>query len=619
MNYISFYRKWRPRSFDEIIGQDYNIKTLKNAILHNRLSHSYIFCGPRGTGKTSTARILAKALNCVKGVTPDPCNKCENCVSISNGTSVDVVEIDAASNRGINEIRELREKVKYLPNVLRKKVYIIDEVHMLTTEAFNALLKVLEEPPEHVVFILATTEPNKVIPTILSRCQRFDFLPIPMDKIKERLQNIAGSEKISISKSAIDLISKYADGSLRDADGILEQLASFGENKIEVKDVISLLGITDLDLLFKFTDVLISKNLAEGLSLTAEILESSHNLKIFVSEFLDYLYDLYVIKNYSNPFELVNISEDYKEKYLKQSGELQKKEIEFYMEIFTDLLRQIKWGEDSRVFFKASVIKALNFIASDKQEIEKETALIKAHLESLRKEINKINLERKNAEKSYMSGRESTANGYSNQEDDFDIINTDEIDRMVDEVETHGKYKAGSKKNIEKQDIKEAAKDNSTRKEDDGGNDEFLLIRSNLEKISLALKRKKISVYAMFVEAQPDRLEGGILYFSLGIKKGWHRDHLNKSSNAGLISDVIREVTGRNYGVKFEIMGKEEKDSIGDNVKSDKENKSAVIKKDEIISGRAGDERNLKNKEGCNSRGGEDVISYFEKKFNIKE
>jgi DNA polymerase III subunit gamma/tau len=618
MNYISFYRKWRPQSFDEIIGQEYNIKTLRNAISHNRLSHSYIFCGPRGTGKTSTARILAKALNCVKGVTPDPCNKCENCVSISNGTSVDVVEIDAASNRGINEIRELREKVKYLPNVLRKKVYIIDEVHMLTTEAFNALLKVLEEPPEHVVFILATTEPNKVIPTILSRCQRFDFLPIPMDKIKERLQNIAGSEKISISKSAIDLISKYADGSLRDADGILEQLASFGENKIEAKDVISLLGITDLDLLFRFTDVLISKNLAEGLSLTSKIIESSHNLKIFVSEFLDYLYDLYVMKNYSRPFEMVNISEDYKEKYLKQSAELQKEEIEFYMEIFTDLLRQIKWGEDSRVFFKASVIKALNFIASDKQGVEKETMLIKAQLESLRKEINKINLERKNAEQSYIPGRESTANGYNNQEDDFDIINTDEIDRMVDEVETHGKYKAGSKK-IEKQDIEEAAKANSIKKEDGGGNDEFLLICSNLEKISLALKRKKISVYAMFVEAQLDRLEDGILYFSLGRKKGWHRDHLNKSINAGLISDVVREITGRDYRVKFEIIEKEDEDSTGDNIKSGKENKSAAIKKDKVINGRAGDGKNLKNKEGRKRGDGEDVISYFEKKFDIKE
>ncbi|MBU2563575.1 MAG: DNA polymerase III subunit gamma/tau, partial [Actinobacteria bacterium] len=282
MGYISFYRKWRPQDFGEIIGQEYNVRTIKNAISNNRLSHCYIFCGPRGTGKTSTARILAKALNCIKGTTPDPCNKCENCISISDGYSMDVVEIDAASNRGINEIRELREKVKYLPNILRKKVYIIDEVHMLTTEAFNALLKVLEEPPDHVLFIMATTEPNKVIPTIMSRCQRFDFFPIPMDKIKERLQKIAKSEKITISDSALSLISKYADGSLRDADGILEQLAAFGEDKIELRDVISLLGVTDLDMLFEFTDILIEKNLTGGLLLVNKIIGSNQNLKVFV-------------------------------------------------------------------------------------------------------------------------------------------------------------------------------------------------------------------------------------------------------------------------------------------------------------------------------------------------
>src|SRR4030043_579036 len=197
MNYISFYRKWRPQNFEEIIGQGYNYQTIRNAISNNRISHSYIFCGPRGTGKTSTARIFAKALNCTKGITPDPCNKCENCISISNGSRMDVVEIEAASNRGINEIRELREKVKYLPNILRKKVYIIDEVHMLTPEAFNALLKVLEEPPAHVIFVLATTEPNKVLSTIMSRCQRFDFFPISMDKIKQRLKDIAAIENIN--------------------------------------------------------------------------------------------------------------------------------------------------------------------------------------------------------------------------------------------------------------------------------------------------------------------------------------------------------------------------------------------------------------------------------------
>lgn len=638
MNYISFYRKWRPQNFEEIIGQDYNIKTIRNAISNNRLSHSYIFCGPRGTGKTSTARILAKSLNCEKGITPDPCNKCKNCISISNGSSVDVVEIDAASNRGINEIRELREKVKYLPSVLRRKVYIIDEVHMLTTEAFNALLKVLEEPPEHVLFIMATTEPNKVIPTILSRCQRFDFSPVPVDKIKERLQHIARSEKINMDKSAVDMIAKYADGSLRDADGILEQLASFGENKIDAKDIVSLLGVTDLDLLFKFTDVLINKNLTDGLLLTSKIIAGNQNLKVFVSGFLDHLYDLYVIKNYSSPFEIIDISADYKERYLNQAGKLQKEEIEFYMELFTDLLKQIKWSEDSRIFFKTAVIRAINFITLDKGDIDKKTAIIEARIESLKKEIDKINLSGKDTRHSYKNREEDKGESYGNEDDDFDIINTDEINRMVNEVEIHGKYKEGSR-NIKKAGSKETIS-SSTGK---GGNEkkDFVMVCSNLEKVFKVLKRKKISVYAMLIEASPDRIEDGILYFNLGRKKEWHRDHLNKKGNADLISYVIKETTGKDFKVRFEIKEKNDKGGERKNIENNKEDK--IVSEEEMVSKKEDKKINVTVKDAINSgdnkgkiknkpgkkgkdydgdkenKSEDDVINYFEKKFNIKE
>ncbi len=619
MNYISFYRKWRPQSFEEVIGQEYNIKTIRNAISNNRLSHCYIFCGPRGTGKTSTARILAKSLNCIKGVTPDPCNKCENCTSISNGSSVDVVEIDAASNRGINEIRELREKVKYLPNLLRKKVYIIDEVHMLTTEAFNALLKVLEEPPEHVLFIMATTEPNKVLPTILSRCQRFDFLPIPMDKIKERLQNIAKNEKIAISDPAVDLISKYADGSLRDADSILEQLAAFGENKIEVKDVISLLGFADIDLLFKFTDALIDKNLDEGLLLTSKIIGSNQNLKVFVSEFLDHIYDLYVIKNYSNPFEIVNISDDYKERYLKQAEKFQKEEIEFYMELFTDLLKQIKWGEDSKVFFKSAMIRAINFVVPDKTELEKRTMIMQTQIESLKKEIDKINSTKKNNKSSYSRKVESDRKIYENEVDDFDIINADEIDKMVDEAKIYGRHEQSSKK-IKKADVKSSGEESGFKKKDNKEDDGIALIHDSLEKISQSLKKRKISVYAMFAEAEPDRIEDDMLYFRLGGKKQWHRDHLNKSNNADLISSVIEEVTGKNFKIRFEVIEKKNKNNIESDIEDSTESKSNA--KDDLKKNNDGvkDDTNPKteNKKD-DAREEEDVLGYFEKKFDIKE
>lgn len=610
MGYISFYRKWRPQDFGEIIGQEYNVRTIKNAISNNRLSHCYIFCGPRGTGKTSTARILAKALNCIKGTTPDPCNKCENCISISDGYSMDVVEIDAASNRGINEIRELREKVKYLPNILRKKVYIIDEVHMLTTEAFNALLKVLEEPPDHVLFIMATTEPNKVIPTIMSRCQRFDFFPIPMDKIKERLQKIAKSEKITISNSALSLISKYADGSLRDADGILEQLAAFGEDKIELRDVISLLGVTDLDMLFEFTDILIEKNLTGGLLLVNKIIGSNQNLKVFVSEFLDHLYDLYVIKNYNNPFEIVNISEDYKDKYLDQAKKLQKEEIEFYMELFTDLLKQIKWGEGSKVFFKSAVVRAINFIVLDEKEIGKKTRLMETQIESLRKEIDKIN-SMQEGNKNYHNHRADVGTSvYENEEDDFDILNSNEIDKMVSEVEIQSKHKVSGGK-AHKSEMADAG----VEKKDE----EISLINNNLDKISQSLKKKKISVHAMFTEAVPYKIENGTLYFYLDKEKEWHKDHLNKIKNIELISSVIKEVTGKGFKIKFELGKKMDKIDVISDAESEASSKLTGESKAEDAENKASNSLNSKDGSSENSRTEEDVFNYFEKKFDIKE
>ncbi len=360
MSYISFYRKWRPQAFSEVVGQEHIVTTLQNAISKNRLVHGYMFCGPKGTGKTSIARIFAKAINCVNASGAEPCNKCDNCISITAGSNVDLVEIDAASNRKIEHIRDLRDKVKYLPTVLRKKIYIIDEVHMLTPEAFNALLKTLEEPPEHVIFMMATTHPQDVIPTILSRCQRFNFEPIPVDRIKNRLKNIAAIEKIDITDSALSMVAKHSNGSLRDADGILEQLSSFGDNRITVDEVSSLLGIIDRDMLFELANIILEKNINQGLLFVSRLFSTSFSLNSFISEFLEHLYSLYVIKNYENPVDILDMPDDFRENYYNQAGLFASGQLEKLIDLFAGLLAQIKDSENPKTFFKAAVIKALH-------------------------------------------------------------------------------------------------------------------------------------------------------------------------------------------------------------------------------------------------------------------
>jgi DNA polymerase III subunit gamma/tau len=360
MSYISFYRKWRPQAFSEVIGQEHIIKTLQNAISKNRLVHGYMFCGPKGTGKTSIARIFAKAINCVNGPAVEPCNICDNCISITAGSNVDIVEIDGASNRGIENIRDLREKIKFLPVFLRKKIYIIDEAHQITDAAFNALLKTLEEPPEHVIFVMATTDPNKVIKTIMSRCQRFDFEPISLAGLRQRLKDIASSEDIDITDSALSIVAKYSDGSLRDAEGILEQLSSFNNGRITVDDVSSILGIIDQDMLFELTNIILEKNINQGLLFVSRLFSTSFSLNNFVSEFLEHLYSLYVIKNYENPADILDMPDDFKENYFNQAGLFTAPQLENLIDLFSGLLAQIKESENPKTFFKAAVIKALH-------------------------------------------------------------------------------------------------------------------------------------------------------------------------------------------------------------------------------------------------------------------
>ncbi len=288
MAYQVLARKWRPQTFEEVVGQEPITRTLQNALAQGRVAHAFLFSGPRGVGKTSVARILAKALNCVAGPTPHPDNTCAVCRQITNGSSLDVLEIDGASNRGIDEVRDLREKIKYLPSQGTYKVYIIDEVHMLTKEAFNALLKTLEEPPAHAVFILATTEPHKVPVTILSRCQRYDFRRIPTGMIQEYLGKLAAQEGWHIDPEGLALVARAAEGGLRDAQGFLDQVVTFGGQGVTAAEIARILGVTDRGALLAALTAILDRNGPQLLSLIDELYNQGHDLRRFYQDLVLY-------------------------------------------------------------------------------------------------------------------------------------------------------------------------------------------------------------------------------------------------------------------------------------------------------------------------------------------
>lgn len=310
MAYVALYRKWRPQGFDSLVGQEAVRTALTNALETGRIAHAYLFAGPRGTGKTSTAKILAKAVNCEHGLTPNPCNKCQNCVRINDGTSMDVFEIDAASNRGIDEIRDLREKVAFAPVSGRYKVYIIDEVHMLTTEAFNALLKTLEEPPPHVIFILATTEPHKIPATIHSRCQRFDFKRVTDSDIVKRLREVADGSGIAADDDALQLIAVQADGGMRDALSLLDQCGVMAE-RVSAETVRSVLGIVGREALRELVKAVGEGNVPKSLELLEALLAGGKDVKQIITELAEYLRAVLLYK----------ASPEYREIYLTDTKE----------------------------------------------------------------------------------------------------------------------------------------------------------------------------------------------------------------------------------------------------------------------------------------------------------
>lgn len=358
MSYTALYRKFRPDNFDNVKGQDHIVTTLTNQIKANRIGHAYLFCGTRGTGKTTVAKILAKAVNCEHPVNGSPCNECAMCKAIQAGTAMNVIEIDAASNNGVDNIREIREEVAYRPTEGKYKVYIIDEVHMLSTGAFNALLKTLEEPPSYVIFILATTEAHKIPITILSRCQRYDFHRISIDTIAARLSELLKAEGVEAEEKAVRYVAKKGDGSMRDALSLLDQCISFYLGQVLTYDkVLDVLGAVDTEVFSKLLRKVLGGDVTGSIHVLEDLITGGRELGQFVTDFTWYMRNLLLVKTSGNPEDAIDVSSE-NLKLLKEESEMTDVEtLMRYIRIFSDLSNQIRFASQKRVLVEIALIK----------------------------------------------------------------------------------------------------------------------------------------------------------------------------------------------------------------------------------------------------------------------
>lgn len=551
MSYIVFARKYRPQAFDEVVGQSHITTTLKNAIGQNRVAHAYIFAGPRGVGKTTTARILAKALNCEKGPTDNPCNKCSSCQEITHGVSLDILEIDGASNRGIDEIRNLRENVKFAPSKGRFKVYIIDEVHMLTQEAFNALLKTLEEPPAHVKFIFATTQAHKVPPTILSRCQRFDFRRISIKDIVASLKTIAKSEGLKVDDEVLILIAKHSDGSMRDAQVVLDQISSNTLGKISVEDASKILGAVSDDILFNLADSIKAHDPVSALKMISSLADEGKDIVQVILYLIEHLRNLSVMKVANDPSSLIDASLEKIKRYEEQSRKFSVEEILYIVYTLSSTLDFVRKASMARVPFEVAMVK-----------LTREGSILQ--LSELLERLDKIekSLSRKiDGSVSLRATDPSTlrqAHGASNDaERSRGTMSRDEGSEAIS--------KTGSQQAAQfKKEIASPAKKQRDRNDEEKlpiaedkpiKSAQFDEIISSWPAILNQIKDRKISAAMYLKEGYPESLESDMLSISFPKSSQFHKEMLESPDCKGLILKAIKDSTGMSLKVKFTISG----------------------------------------------------------------
>lgn len=502
MSYTALYRKWRPGNFTDVIGQDHIVKTLTNQIVANRIAHAYLFCGTRGTGKTSTAKIFAKAVNCEEPINGSPCNHCSVCNTINEGRSLNIVEIDAASNNGVDNIREIREEVKYTPTEGTYKVYIIDEVHMLSTGAFNALLKTLEEPPKHVIFVLATTEPHKIPATILSRCQRYDFKRITIKTISERLMYYLNQEAIEAEDKAIDYIAKVADGSMRDALSILDQCIAFyiGE-RITIDKVLEVLGAVDNQIFIDIINGLHEKDAKKCMDLIDHIIMQGRDLNQFILDLITHLRNLLVLKTVEDASRVLDMSEENIKVLKEQSGIIKEQQIIYYIQVFSELETKIKYASQKRILIEVELMRLCQPSMDNSYE-----GLIE-RIKDLEKKIEKGAIQQV----------------------------------VVKEQTTQVKQQPVKKvyKKAVPQDIKSA-----------------------IDKWESVVRKFTGIGKAFIMNSKPDYIDGDILYIVCSEKTG--KKYLSQEENISKINNVLEELNNRSFQIK--VIDQEEYNMLTNNI-----------------------------------------------------
>lgn len=524
MSYVALYREWRPKVFGDIIGQEHITRTLENQIEQGRIAHAYLFCGTRGTGKTTTAKVFAKAVNCVHPEGVEPCGKCEICTGIDSGSMMDVVEIDAASNNGVDNIRDLRDDVKYPPSICKYKVYIIDEVHMLSTQAFNALLKTLEEPPAHVIFILATTEFQKVPATIVSRCQRFDFKRIRSADIVKRLRRIAGQDNVNVDDRTLDLIARSSDGAMRDALSIFDQCISSGGGNVGYDDALSMLGITTDEYLIRIADAVAKQDTPECISLIDELVINGKDVFQFIKDLTLHFRNLLIASVNTNAADILNVSDEMFEEFKIQSKKFSTEGILRNINILSEAETNAKWVSQPRIVLEMAVIRMC------KAELCTDLDSILERLSRLEKII--------------------AANGVPAA--GVKAVSVSEAKDRASNPPVKDKQKQGSKQETSKAEVKH---ENESA---DSASTSGVPLQDVCDKWKDILKAINEAghktLYAFLLEGKPVGMKNGVL--TIGFDKGYafHKGRVEEEKNKKVAEEFISSVCGSSIKIKCAMM-----------------------------------------------------------------